>query len=97
MADQRVMQDISLNEPISVEAPAYVWLGLMAAYNTVDWSDQNMNAILSKVQHAIMDPIWIREREAAMQEQADQHNALFHNFLAAHLPEQEERPGDDQL
>jgi hypothetical protein len=98
MPEQKIMRDMSLNDPISVEAPVHMWLALTAAYNDCDWSNENLSEVLRRALHQIMDPIFIREQEAAAQHAQDQQ-AQFFNNITSHLPGMPgyEGPDDDKL
>jgi hypothetical protein len=97
MSEQRMMKDISLNTPITVTAPAHIWLAFIAAYNACDWANDNATYVLGKAIREIMDPIYLNEQEAAAQEAHDQQEQLFQH-LSSHLPGMNpEGPDDDQL
>jgi hypothetical protein len=90
------MKDINLNEPIAVEVPAHIWLALTAAYNDCDWTNDNLGYVLSKAMRQIMDPIYVKEQEAAAHEQAEAQQNFFQH-MATHFPGIPEGPEDDQL
>lgn len=95
MPDRKVMRDISLNEKVAVSVPAYVWIGFIAAWRTSDWNNGEAGAVVEAAQRAMMDPIWIKEQEAAAQEAQDAHNAIFHSITTGRPPEPPERIPDE--
>jgi hypothetical protein len=98
LPEQKIMKDINLNEPITVTVPAHIWLALTAAYNDCDWINDNLGYVLEKAMRQIMDPIYVKEQEAAQQEAMDKKQQFFEN-LSSHLPGMpgSEGPDDDKL
>jgi hypothetical protein len=72
-------EGMTLDEPISAEMPAHVWVALMAAYNDCDWSNGVMQTLLGMVQEKLFDPIWLKEKQAEMQAELEQHQVQFHS------------------
>lgn len=80
MADQKIMKDLGLNEPIAIIAPAHIWLTAMAGYAEIEWNSSAMAIILVKVQEALMDPLYLNERLAQHQQQHDVQEAAMRMF-----------------
>lgn len=97
MAQQKVMRDLGLNDMIQVEAPVYLWLAIIAAYNDCDWNNGNFNNILGQVQEKIMDPIWLNEQQAAAQQAHDDAQRMFSQIPGFPGQTPQEGLGDDQL
>lgn len=77
----RMRDGMTLNEMVSVDMPAHVWVALIAAYNDCEWSNGTMHLMLGSVQEKLFDPIWLKEKQAEMQAQADEHERRFHAGL----------------
>ena len=81
MANQKIMRDIGLNEPVSIELPAHIWLAFMAAYAVTEWESSAAHSICLKIQDAVMDPIYLNEQLAAAQLAHDGHRNIFHHLF----------------
>lgn len=89
------MRDINLNDPVSITVPAHVWLMAMSAYAQTEWTDSSMNQIITKVQEAIIDPLWLNEQMAAHQQEIDRQQGMFHGFMTGQPPETP--PNEEEL
>ncbi len=82
MADQKVMKDgLGFNDPVAITLPAHVWHAFMAQYATTEWSSNAAAQICIKVQEELLDPIYVREREAEAQAHHDQHEMVLQRFM----------------
>lgn len=86
MAQQKIMRDINLNDLISIEASAHVWIMAMAGYAECDWQSGPMSIIFQRVQEAIFDPIYLNEKLAENQQQHDMQEGFF-GMLTGRSPE----------
>jgi hypothetical protein len=84
---QKIMRDIGLNDPVTVTLPAHVWMGFIGAYAATKWQSSYVDQIGSEVIDQLYDPLHLKEREAAHQEQHDLSRALFRHMTMGQLPE----------
>lgn len=87
MADKRIMRDINLNEPVAVTLPAHNWIGFISAYASTRWHNTDANAIGSAVIDALFDPVCVKERAAAAQEEHDTANSMIRHMFTGQPPE----------
>jgi len=67
-----------LNEIVSVELPAHVWLQFLNAYTSTEWADGNATIIALTIRNILLDPVSLNEMDANYQEAQDrmqQHNS----------------------
>lgn len=81
----KMREGMTLNEMVGAEMPAHVWVALIAAYNDCDWTNGSMQMLLGSVQEKLFDPIWLKERQAAIQAEVDEHQRVFHAGLGGVL------------
>lgn len=81
MAKSKVMRDMGMNEPVSIELPAHVWLTFMVTYANTEWTSDSAAAICVEIQEALLDPLYVNERQAELQERHDQHERAFRAFI----------------
>lgn len=96
MADEKMMKDIGLNEPVTVTAPAHMWVAAVAAYADTDWSCMHLQVILAKAQEELANPDWYKSQMEAHQEfhdRRDHAQAAVHRILTGQQPE--EPPGSE--
>lgn len=87
MADRKIMRDIGLNDKVSVELPAYVWLGFAASYISSSFNSPDANEVVTAVQRALLDPLYLKEQEAHHQQQHDQAQSFFNTIVSGNPPE----------
>ncbi len=87
MADKKIMKDIGFNDEITITAHAHVWLTAMSGYAEAEWVSAAMGVLFRKVQEAILDPIWMSEQEAAVQQQQDMQQSIVQQFTTGEKPE----------
>lgn len=80
MSGELRFRNINMNEPVSVTLPAHVWLGFIFTYAGANWTDICTSRISGEVQKQLLDPVYLKEQEAAAQHQADLQMAAFHHF-----------------
>jgi hypothetical protein len=84
MADRKIMRNITLNEKVAIELPAHIWLAFMAQYATTKWSSDAASHIVVNIQEALLDPIYIKERQAEAQSYHDRSDLAFQMFMGQH-------------
>jgi hypothetical protein len=92
MADEHMPQykDLKLNDDVTITLPAHIWQGFYAAYLSADWNDYYANVVANAGQEQMLDPIYLREREAHAQEQAEHaHAHALHFFGQGPDPDEE--------
>lgn len=72
----RMRSDLKMMDPVSIEMPALVWWSFFLGYMNHEWTDQYANFICDHIQHALLDPIYIREMMAQVQLQRDQQEQM---------------------
>lgn len=87
MENKKIMRDISLNEPVPVTLPAHVWLGFISAYASTEWSCEDVSIIAQEAIRQLFDPLYLNEKEAAMQEQHDQQQSVLQAIITGRRPE----------
>lgn len=87
MPEQKIMKDIGLNDPVSVTLPAHVWVGFIGAYKSTKWVSEDTSEIYRKVIDELFNPLFLKEQEAAMQENHDKHMGLFRHIFTGESPE----------
>lgn len=80
-------RDLKLGDPVQVTLPTFVWMSFAASYGTCDWNDPYATQIQQAALEAILDPIYVKEQQAAAQEAHDQAHAQFHHFVTGQPPE----------
>lgn len=76
-----VFREIQLNGKITVELPAHVWIGFLYEYSSCEWNGICANSIVGAIQDGMLSPLYVKEREAAIQEHSAKHNSIFASFL----------------
>lgn len=61
---------------VTVTLPAHVWLGFAAAYNVAGWECSEVTAICLEAQAQMLDPVYLRERMAQLQQHRDLHERM---------------------
>ena len=87
MADRKIMKSISLNEPVSITLPVHTWHGFMSAYLSTKWNSEDASTIAREVIDKLFDPVFLKEREAAMDEHRDQHRSFMQTIITGEPPE----------
>lgn len=87
MGDLPRYKKMDLSEPVTVTLPAHIWMSFAAAYQSTDWADPYASLIAKTAQEEMLDPIYIRERQAAMQQQRDEHKSIFDAMFTGRPPE----------
>lgn len=87
MTEQKVMRDISLNEPVTITLPAHLWLSAMSGYAECEWSSTVMTLLMTRVQEALLDPVYLKEQLAKQQHQQDMQQAAFNQMVTGRPPE----------
>ena len=87
MPDRKMMRDIGLNDPVTIILPAHIWIAAMSAYAEAEWGNAPMSVVFRKVQETILDPLYMREQEAAHQQQQDYQQDFFQHTTTGQLPE----------
>jgi hypothetical protein len=73
MSSRSVMRkDLKMNDPVSVEAPAYVWYGFIVWYSHHGGTSMDTSRISNAAAEKIADPLFLKEQEALHHEQANQ-------------------------
>jgi hypothetical protein len=75
------MRTMDLNEPVTLTLPAHVWLGFLASYSATKWACMYATAIHAEAMEALLDPLWLKEREAARARRHDQEHALMSRII----------------
>lgn len=79
----RARPDLKVNDEVSVTLPAIVWVSFVSSYIDAEWNSSAANAVVNAAQHAYLDPVWIKEREAANQAQQSRVMPMFGIPLAS--------------
>lgn len=82
MSEHVRFRDLKIDEQVSVTLPAHIWLGFIASYSA--FSDYNCgyaNMIGSAAQEAMLDPVYLRERQAETERQLAQHQHMMSNMI----------------
>lgn len=74
----RMRKDMGLNDLVSIEMPAHMWLSFIAAYTATEWKNGPATAVCHLAQEALLDPVFLNEQLAKMEQEQEQHNAMFH-------------------
>jgi|SRR5579872_3088547 len=77
---------MELNEMVSVEMPAHLWVSFIAAYSTTEWSCGAATAIMMVVQEKLLDPLFLNEKQAEMQQHMDQQRAELRQWMTGQEP-----------
>lgn len=86
------MRNLDLNEMVQVEMPVHMWVNFMASYVDADWQCGAANTLVQIVQDKLLDPIYLNEKLAAMQQAHDEHFGLVQG-LAGFMQEPPEQEG----
>jgi hypothetical protein len=70
------MRETKLNDEVTVTLPAHIWNGFVASYQCAPWSCQHATAVAQAAQEALIDPVYLREQEAEMQQMHAEHGPL---------------------
>jgi hypothetical protein len=88
MSQQKQYRDLNLNDTITVEIPVAEIMSFVAEYISCQtFTATAANSLCMRLQKAILDPIFINEREALLQQQADQQEAFAQSFFTGKPPE----------
>lgn len=74
--DQKMMKDIGLNDPVSLELPAHIWTSFIATYSAAKWASSSASAIYNAAIKAMIDPGRLAEMEAEQQQQQELHDSI---------------------
>ncbi len=77
MADHPRMKPIELNEPVPITLPAHIWVGFLSAYMSTEWGNSNAGYICEAIEELLMDPVWLKEQQAAFQQHKDRRDAAL--------------------
>ena len=77
MSNDIRFRKMDLNEEVTITLPAHIWAGFIFTYNNADWTELCASKIALAAQNAILDPVYLREQEAAAQSQVDMQHAAF--------------------
>jgi hypothetical protein len=75
MADQKFYKDTSPNEKVTIQVPIHNIIGAVAEYGNTEWVGENVGIILGLCIRETLDPLFMKEREAAIQHQMDMARA----------------------
>ena len=101
MSEEPRFKKMDIAEPVSITLPAYAWVGFFSAYVSTEWTNYYANLISEAAQKEMLDPLYIKEREAAIQEQLDQGHAHLQQFITGQPPQTQDprldvKPEDPQ-
>lgn len=77
----RMRADMKLNDPVTVTLPAWVWLSFDAAYTAARWHCDEASLIAIAIQEQMMDPVFLKEREARHQQEHDRRDAFMDHVI----------------
>jgi hypothetical protein len=83
--DEIKFRNLSLNDLVSLELPVSIWLGFLYTYNSADWNDVCAGRIAVEIHDNLLDPLYLKEQQAAAQAHADQHLAAFAAFTGQQI------------
>lgn len=87
MKQKKLMKDIGLNDPVTITLPAHHWTGFLSAYASTRWHNTDADAIGHSIIEQVFSPLYLKEREAAVQADHDKHQAEVHRFFTGQPPE----------
>lgn len=87
MAEFPKLKKLGMNEMVSIEMPAHMWLSFLAGYLASEWSTGSANTLAEQIQEALLDPLYVKEKQAEMQFLQDQRNAGLQQFFTGQPPE----------
>jgi hypothetical protein len=70
-----------MNDDVTLTFPAHIWQGFYASYLSAEWNDYYANVVANAAQEEMLDPVYLREREAHIQEQQEHAQAHAAHFL----------------
>ena len=77
------VRKMDLDEIVKVELPAFVWIQYMSAYYQAPWTDGSATIIAGTVRNLLLDPQYLNEQDARLQEQQDMANRAHQGMLGA--------------
>jgi hypothetical protein len=86
MAKKQFKDGLELNGSIQVGIQVALVVQAISEYVSCEWSAPAMNQLMTGLQEEIMDPIYIREWQARMQQQQDQQEEVINRFTGLNLP-----------
>lgn len=85
MPEEKMYRDLSLHDKVTVEIPVHDIIRAQGEYCSTEWEGSSTSTILYACLQAILEPRFVKEREAAMQAARDQQEAMARKML--HIPE----------
>jgi hypothetical protein len=77
MAAKKRFRDFNLNDNITVEINVADALNAVDAYMHTEWRHSSVEAIMLLIYELIMDPVELKERQAAVAAQQEQQQAIL--------------------
>jgi hypothetical protein len=71
---------MEMDVPVTITLPAHVLLGFLYTYTGAEWNDTCATQIALEIRNTLLDPVYLKEEEAKVQEHADMHQAVFNHF-----------------
>lgn len=76
------MREIGIGDMVNVSLPAHTWIGFIASFSACqDYTCSHAAAIAMAAQKALIDPVFLKEREAEMERMAAQHHTMLSNMI----------------
>lgn len=95
MTDPRYRK-MDLSDPVTITLPAHVWFGFCAAYVSAEWADYYATRITKEAQKQMLDPVYLKEHEAASQYAKDVGNSAL-SALFGRRPDIPPNMDDEQM
>jgi len=89
----RMRKDLGMNDEVAISLPAFIWHGFTAVYLAHPDKFHEAHQIAKAAQYALLDPVYIREAEAAHQEMESRNPGGAIGLLGALFANPDE--GDD--
>jgi hypothetical protein len=89
----RMKKGICLNDDLTITLPAHVWLQFYAAYLASDEHNYFADIVARTAYDSLIDPLFVKEMEAASQAAADKAHRHIHSLFGSELPGPEIPPG----
>ena len=93
MAAHKMFRDLGLNDNVVIELPVHNAIAAIAEYVNMEDSGDNLNVIVQAILKEVLDPLFMKEREAALQEEHDQAQAA--KSMMAHIVHLHPPPDED--
>lgn len=74
-------EGMGLDDLVSVTLPVHAWFGFIAAYCDTEWNCGYAGQIASAAQKEILDPVFLKEREAEMSAVQDQQRTIMASVI----------------